>query len=86
MKNPQITATHIIKKETFILLGYVLYIKYNSEGNFIEWLLSKTDLCKRLESPKIYKTIELAEKAKKTRQKNYAETIHIRKYYLTKFI
>ena len=43
------------------LLGYVVGIKYNSEGNIIDWLYGKNGLEGYGEKPKIFKTEKSAQ-------------------------
>ena len=44
------------------LLGYVVGIKYNSEGIIIDWLYGKKGLTNYCEKPKIFKTEKSAQR------------------------
>lgn len=68
------------------LIGYVVGIKYNSEGTIIDWLFGKTDLCGHTEKPRIFKTIKSAQNFINKKKKYYNEEMYYRQYEYHKFI
>lgn len=74
--------------ETKQLLGYVVGIKYNSEGNIIDWLFGRSG---DLEGnggknpAKVFKNEKAAERFATNKRKSYSELVYTRPYYMWGF-
>ena len=66
-------------------IGYVAAIKYDSEGNLMEWLYgTKGELCGYDDNCKLFKTYKSAKKFINSKQHNGIP--YVRKYYYTTYI